>query len=123
MIQNLHAIPILRIFDEAKAREFYCGWLGGTVAFEHRFQPASPLYLGVSLNGMLLHLSEHHGDGTPGTHVFVRCQNLRAWNAELLAKDYPFNRPGVEDAFWGGLCMTVTDPFGNRLIFSEEDAS
>ncbi len=123
MIESLQVIPVLRIFDEAKAREFYIDWLGCAVDFEHRFDPAAPLYMGVSLKGLKLHLSEHHGDGTPGTHVFIRCQNLRAWNAGLLAKDYRYNRPGVENAFWGGICMTLTDPFSNKLIFSEDDAS
>ena len=121
MIENLQTIPVLRIYDEAKAREFYLGWLGCTVDFEHRFEPTAPLYMGVSLNGMTLHLSEHHGDGTPGTHVFINCKNLREWNAALLAKGYRYNRPGVEDAFWGGISMTVTDPFNNQITFSEKD--
>ncbi len=123
MIEILQTIPVLRIFDEAQAREFYCGWLGCAVDFEHRFEPAAPIYMGVSLNGMKLHLSEHHGDGTPGTHVFISCKNLRDWNADLLAKAYRFNRPGVEKAFWGGICMTLSDPFGNKIIFSEEEAT
>ena len=41
-------VPILRIFDEAKAREFYLGFLGFTVDFEHRFEPGTPIYLGIS---------------------------------------------------------------------------
>jgi hypothetical protein len=32
------AIPILRIFDETKAREFYLDFLGFSVEFEHRFR-------------------------------------------------------------------------------------
>lgn len=123
MLEILQTIPVLRIFDEAKAREFYCGWLGCKVEFEHRFEPTAPLYMSVTLQGFNLHLSEHHGDGTPGGHVFIRCKNLRAWNAELLAKQYNYNRPGIEDAFWGGICMTLTDPFCNKLIFSEQDAA
>ena len=31
------SIPILRMFDVAKAREFYVEYLGFTVDFEHRF--------------------------------------------------------------------------------------
>jgi catechol 2,3-dioxygenase-like lactoylglutathione lyase family enzyme len=31
--------PILRIFDDAKAREFYVGYLGFEVDWEHRFEP------------------------------------------------------------------------------------
>jgi hypothetical protein len=37
-------IPVLRIFDEAKAREFYIGFLGFKIDVEHRFEPGAPLY-------------------------------------------------------------------------------
>ena len=37
--------PILRIFDEANAREFYIGFLGFKLDWEHRFEPSLPLYL------------------------------------------------------------------------------
>lgn len=40
--------PILRIFDEAKAKEFYVGFLGFTVDWEHRFEAGLPLYMQVS---------------------------------------------------------------------------
>jgi len=40
-------IPILRSFDEAKAREFYLGFLGFKVDWEHRFEPGLPLYMQV----------------------------------------------------------------------------
>lgn len=41
-------IPILRIFDEAKAREFYIDWLGFSVDWEHRFNSNTPLiYAGI----------------------------------------------------------------------------
>ena len=39
--------PILRIFDEAKAREFYVEFLGFTVDWEHRFEPDLPLHASV----------------------------------------------------------------------------
>lgn len=45
------AIPILRIFDETKAREFYIDFLGFSVEFEHRFEADLPLYLGINRNG------------------------------------------------------------------------
>ena len=38
-------IPILRMCDEAKAREFYLGFLGFAVDWEHRFEPGFPLYM------------------------------------------------------------------------------
>lgn len=40
--------PILRIFDEAKAREFYVDFLGFKVDWEHRFGENFPLYMQVS---------------------------------------------------------------------------
>jgi hypothetical protein len=40
--------PILRIFDEAKAREFYVEFLGFKIDWEHRFGENSPLYMQVS---------------------------------------------------------------------------
>ena len=54
--------PVLRIFDEEKARDFYVGFLGFEIAFEHRFEPNTPIYMGLSLGDVHLHLSEHHGD-------------------------------------------------------------
>jgi hypothetical protein len=55
-------IPILRIIDVEKAKEFYVGFLGFTVDWEHHFEENTPAYLKVSRDGLVLHLSEHHGD-------------------------------------------------------------
>lgn len=113
------AIPILRIFSVDKAREFYLGFLGFRVAFEHRFDAASPLYMGVERDGVTLHLTEHHGDACPGAAVFVPVEGLDTLHREATAKNYAFMRPGVEATPWGTREMTVIDPFGNRIRFSE----
>ncbi|GAA2259691.1 hypothetical protein GCM10009853_010860 [Glycomyces scopariae] len=112
-------VPILRIFSVEKALEFYVGYLGFAVAWEHRFEPGMPLYMQVERGAAVLHLSEHHGDGTPGTACFVPIRGIEAFHAELAAKDYPFARPGIEDAPWGSRTLTVGDPFGNHLRFDE----
>ena len=39
--------PILRSFDEARAKAFYLDFLGFELMFEHRFEPGLPLYMGV----------------------------------------------------------------------------
>ena len=39
----LQTIPIFRIFDVDKAREFYVGFLAFTVDWETRFVAAAPL--------------------------------------------------------------------------------
>lgn len=110
-------IPVLRFFDEAKMREFYLGFLGFAVTFEFRFEPETPLYLGVKRADCLLHLSEHHGDGTPGSNIRIMTDSLDAYHAELTAKRYKYYRPGIELQPWGLREMTVQDPFGSRLTF------
>lgn len=110
--------PILRIFDEDKAREFYVGFLGFTLDWEHRFGDDFPLYAQVSRAGLTLHLSGHHGDASPGSTVFVYMRGVRAFHAELAARDYAYNRPGLEELPWG-LQVTVTDPFSNNIRFCE----
>src|SRR5258708_33249513 len=110
-------IPILRIFDEAKAREFYVGFLGFAVDWEHRFAPDLPLYMQVSRDGCVLHLSEHYGDGAPGTAIRIHTSDLEAFHAELNSKQYKYARPGIEDQPWGR-DMSVREPFGNRLTFA-----
>jgi len=116
----LQVVPIFRIFDEAKAREFYVGFLGFTIDWEHRFEPNLPLYLQVSRAGCVLHLSEHVGDACPGSTAFVRVTGIDGYQAELIGKNYKYYRPGIEIAPWGAKCMEVIDPFGNRLRFNED---
>jgi catechol 2,3-dioxygenase-like lactoylglutathione lyase family enzyme len=58
---------VLRVFDQAKAEEFYIGYLGFTTDWEHRFEPDFPRYAQISGSDLIVHLSEHHGDGTPGS--------------------------------------------------------
>jgi len=112
-------IPILRIFDIAKADEFYLGFLGFSVDFDHRFEPSFPLYRQVSRGSLLLHLSEHHGDGSPGVQIRVMMQGIEAFHREISAKGYRYMRPGLERMAWGTLETGVTDPFGNRIRFCE----
>ncbi|WP_299934971.1 glyoxalase superfamily protein [uncultured Nitratireductor sp.] len=116
------AIPILRIFDEVKAREFYLDFLGFAVDWEHRFGPDMPLYMQVSRGGLRLHLSEHSGDAAPGGTALVFMTGIKALHAELQGRDYKYNRPGLEKQAWG-LQLGVIDPFSNRLRFVERNES
>jgi catechol 2,3-dioxygenase-like lactoylglutathione lyase family enzyme len=119
MMMFTETAPVLRSFDDKQARAFYVGYLGFEVDWEHRFEPTLPLYMQVSRAGLVLHLSEHHGDASPGACVFVRMTGLAAFHAELLAKDYSALCPGIERKDWG-LEMILTDPFMNRLRFCED---
>jgi uncharacterized glyoxalase superfamily protein PhnB len=120
-------IPILRIFSAEKAREFYVDYLGCKVDWEHRFDDNAPLYMQVSRDGLVLHLSEHYGDGSPGTSFKVDARGVRELHAELAAKGYGYWRPGLNKTFYGALQLKMLDPFGNQLFLEEplqaDDAS
>ena len=73
----------------------------------------------ISRGGTILHLSEHHGDGTPGTHLFVTMTGIDELHGELSAKNYRYMKPGIEDAPWKARTLTVTDPVNNRITFNE----
>jgi catechol 2,3-dioxygenase-like lactoylglutathione lyase family enzyme len=122
MAEFLRTTPVHRIFDIAKAHEFYVGFLGFRIDWEHRFEPDLPLYMQVSLGGIHLHLSEHHGDASPGAKTLIATRGLAAYRADLIGKGYRYMRPGLERQPWGETTMTVVDPFYNRLIFSEPTA-
>jgi catechol 2,3-dioxygenase-like lactoylglutathione lyase family enzyme len=112
-----NAIPILRMFDVAKAKAFYVELLGFRVDWEHRFEPGFPLYMQVSRGGIRLHLSEHHGDGTPGTVVWINLSGLDAFHAEISARG---SHAGIEPGPAPDMrVLPVWDPFGSVLRFAE----
>lgn len=61
-------VPILRMFSVEKAKEFYVGWLGFKVDWEHEFEPDTPKYMQVSRGNLVFHLSEPQGQ--PGVTLF-----------------------------------------------------
>jgi len=113
-------IPILRSFDETKAKEFYVDFLGFNIDWEHRFEDNFPLYMQLSKDGCIIHLSEHHGDSSPGASLRITTKNLDSYNRELIDKQYKNAKPGIQDMPWGTRDMAISDPFGNKLIFNEE---
>lgn len=118
-MRTLRVIPTLRIFSVEKAREFYLDYAGFHLNWEHRFVPTAPLYMQVSRNGLVLHLSEHYGDGSPGTSFQVDFEGVKELHAELSAKNYPYWRPGVTETWWGTPRLVLLDPFGNKLCLCE----
>jgi catechol 2,3-dioxygenase-like lactoylglutathione lyase family enzyme len=113
------AIPVLRVFDTTLARRFYVDWLGFTVDWVHQFGPDFPRYTQVSRGGAVLHLTEHHGDCSPGAKILVHIDDVEALHRELSGRPHPSMRPGVERAPWNAKVMEVVDPFGNRIVFNQ----
>ncbi len=116
-------IPILRSFDAVKAKEFYVDFLGFNIDWEHRFEDNTPLYIQLSKDDCIIHLSEHHGDSSPGASLRITTNNLDTYHKELIDKKYMNARPGIQDTPWGTRDMAISDPFGNKLIFNEEQST
>jgi catechol 2,3-dioxygenase-like lactoylglutathione lyase family enzyme len=112
-------IPVLRIFDAELAKRFYVDWLGFKVDWEHTFEPGDPVYMQISRGPVLLHLSAHYGDCSPGAKVFINTDDVEALHRELWSRPNPNVRPGIEIAPWKAKVMDVIDPFGNRLCFNQ----
>lgn len=116
-------VPVLRVQDADLARTFYVETLGFTCLWEHRFEPSLPLYLRLQRDAMELDLSEHYGDGTPGSVLWVPVRDVRALRRELLPRLEPRQRPGLDADAPGGATFTVLDPFGNTVRFCQPGAS
>lgn len=111
-------IPVLRVFDEEKTRQFYVDYLGFAIEFEHRYADGYPLYLGVARGACKLHLTEHHGDCSPVAKVRIPVADLTAFCDDLGKKKTDFiPPPGGKDTPWGMKETTIIDPFGNKLVF------
>jgi uncharacterized glyoxalase superfamily protein PhnB len=95
------------------------GSLGFKVDWAHRFEDDLPLYMQISRGDCVLHLSEHHGDCCPGAALRIEINPIESFHQELASARYKYARPGLEQTPWGSTDMKVTDPFGNRLTFTD----
>jgi catechol 2,3-dioxygenase-like lactoylglutathione lyase family enzyme len=114
-------VPVLRMFDVDATLDFYCGYLGFAKDWEHRFEPNLPLYVQVSRSEAVIHLSEHYGDGSPNTVLWIPVDDVAALNAELRAQQHGYSAPGIEPDGPGGPTMAVIDPSGNHLRFAQPE--
>ncbi len=120
-IQIRAPIPILRIFDRSKAKEFYEDYLGMTVDWTYQGPDDAPVYMQVSRSLLRLHLSEHYGDASPGARLFIPMEDIEGLHKELSRKNFKFANPSIDKMPWGDELL-LTDPFGNRLTFCRQEA-
>ncbi|QNF29921.1 VOC family protein [Metabacillus sp. KUDC1714] len=113
-------IPIFRIFDIEKTHSFYIKYLGFKMDWKHQYEENMPFYFQVSLNDAVLHLSEHHGDSSPGSAIRIKINELKSYHSLLSEKEYSYAKPAVEKTPWGTIELTVIDPFSNKITFYEE---
>jgi predicted enzyme related to lactoylglutathione lyase len=120
-VQVTAVVPILRMYDVEATMRFYVDYLGCSLDWQEG-EGDRPVYAQVSRQGLRLHLSSHHDDGTPGTAVLVVVRNLDALHADLHKRGYPFLNPGIEP-HGPGREMQLIDPASNRIRFYEPASS
>lgn len=113
------SIPVLRMFDVEKTKAFYIDWLGFEIQFEHRFHEGAPNYIGIKRDDIEIHLSEHHGDCTPVSNVFMVCSAVEDLFNDIKSRPYKFYNPSLEKTFYNTNSFFLTDPSGNKLSFNE----
>lgn len=114
-----YPVPVLRVQDAEIAREFYTGYLGFTVEWLHRFDETMPAYLRIRRDTTILDISEHQGDGTPGSVIWIPVRDLSALHRELKSHQTHRQRPGIDRKAPGGPTMEIIDPSGNTLRFCQ----
>jgi catechol 2,3-dioxygenase-like lactoylglutathione lyase family enzyme len=112
--------PIFRIFDIEKAKEFYLNFLGFQLDWAHQYEEDMPVYCQVSLNDVILHLSEHHGDSSPGSAIRFKINDIKKYQSTIQKRKYPYSNTCLEKSPWNTVELTVIDPFFNRITFYED---
>ena len=74
----------------------------------------------VSRADCRLHLSEHFGDAAPGAALRIKVGDLDELHRALIEKKYRHARPGIQSQPRGTQDMSISDPFGNKLIFTDD---
>lgn len=112
------AIPLLHVSNSASAVEFYCNRLGFKQEFSHRPEGVTtdPCYIGVSRDGIWLHLSSFPGDGVSGGVANLLTDAVDALHIEFAAKGVRIDVEPV-DQTWGTREMYVKDADRNCLRF------
>ncbi|AYF26896.1 bleomycin resistance family protein [Micromonospora tulbaghiae] len=113
------AVPVLRVISAEVALRFYTEYLGFTVDWEHRFEPELPIYVQISRSKAVLHLSEHHGDGSLHGVAWFPVADVYALRDELRGHSEIPLRPDVDEESPGGPTLEVIDPYGNVLRFTQ----
>lgn len=110
------AIPTFRINDIVAAKAFYLNYLGFTVDWEHYYAGGAPVYMQVSRDGFILHLSENERF-RESVIVFVRTEGLAGFHRELIERST--ETPELGTTPWNTQQLEIEDPFGNLMRFNE----
>ena len=115
------ALPLVHVSNAAAAEEFYCERLGFRKEFAHRAEEAKadPCYMGISRDGVWIHVSSFSGDGVAGGVVNLIVDSVDGLHAEFVGKGVRIDS-GPVDQTWGSREMYVKDADGNCLRFIQQ---
>ena len=114
----LLSIPLFYVERAAAAQAFYCHQLGFHLEFAHRLDPLKddPCYMGISRDGIWLHISSYSGDGVPGSVANLIVDNIDEIYAEYAKQGLQIDTPPTDQP-WGSREMYIKDPEGNSLRY------
>lgn len=117
-------VPIIKVGDITRAKDFYGSTLGFTIDFSYSASPSGPTYVGMSLEGQRIHLSTFGGDGVFGTAVYIYVDDIDAYYEKFIARGLKtpgrVNSPVEERPVtqsWGMREFYVKDADGNTMRF------
>lgn len=112
------AIPVFHASGSVVAEKFYCDSLGFHKEFAYRVDNTrpDPCYMGLTRDGVELHVSSFSGDGVAGGVVFLLVEDVDALHVELVAKGVPIALAPTDQS-WGNREMYVKDLDGNSIRF------
>jgi uncharacterized glyoxalase superfamily protein PhnB len=112
------AVPLIHVSNVTAAENFYCNQLGFRREFAHRADDSKPdpCYMGISRDGVWMHISSFSGDGVSGGVTNLIVENVDALHAEFVAKGVKIAVEPVNQT-WGTREMYVKDADNNCLRF------
>jgi uncharacterized glyoxalase superfamily protein PhnB len=113
------AIPVLSVVDSVRAEDYYCRVLGFEKMFAYRPDPKQqdPCYLGVSRDGVVLHLHSFKPERAGLTDAFLYVTSVDELHAEFVGRGAMVHMPPT-DQTWGNRELGIRDPDGNVLVFA-----
>jgi len=113
------AIPILAVTDSTRSEAYYCQTLGFQKTFSYPSNPekSDPRYIGLSRDGVQLHLQSYKPDRAGHTDAFFWATDVDHLHAELDSRGAVIHMPPT-DQTWGTREVGIRDPDGNVLVFA-----
>jgi catechol 2,3-dioxygenase-like lactoylglutathione lyase family enzyme len=113
------AIPVIAVSDSARSEDYYCRVLGFQKMFAYRPDPnkPDPCYLGVSRDGVWLHLQSFKRERAGLTDAFLWVADVDLLHIEVSERGAVVQLPPTNQT-WGTREAGIRDPDGNVLVFA-----